>query len=165
MLSRRKNTTREAELEKGDNRVSAKEKQNPKEPVVDQAPPTLEPLIDNLDIDNQGSLHLEKIFSHRNRIGRLLKLIETNRLAQLNYSTKMLQLGQDFSGSPQPSTKVISVTFLKILQQTSKTIHPKNKFYLDLLFPFPADKNQVSVDELNTNKSGLEYIQSRHPIL
>ena len=35
-----KNTTRQAALEKGDDRVSAKEKQNPKEPVVAQATPT-----------------------------------------------------------------------------------------------------------------------------
>ena len=159
-----KNTTRQAGLENGDDRVSAKEKQNPKEPVVAQATPTLAPLIDNLDIDSKGSLHLEKKFSRRSRIERLLKLIETNPHVQLNYSTKMIQLGQAFSGSLQPSTKVNLVTFLKDLQQTSKTIYPKYKFYLDLLVPFPADKNQVSADELITNKSALEYIQSRHPI-
>ena len=161
---RKKNTTRQADLERGDDRVSGKEKQNPKEPVVAQATPTLAPLIDNLDIDSKGSLYPEKNFSRRNRIERLLKLIETNPHVQLNYSTKMLQLGQDFSGSPQPSTKVNLVTFLKDLQQTSKTIYTKYKFYLDLLFPFPADKNHVSADELITNKSALEYIQSRHPI-
>ena len=61
------------ELEKVDDRVSAKEKQNPKEPVVAQAPPTLEPLIHNFDIDNKGSLHLEKNFVRRNRIERLLQ--------------------------------------------------------------------------------------------
>ena len=66
---------------------------------------TLAPLIDNLDIDSKGSLDLEKNFSRRNRIERLLKLIETNPHVQLNYSTKMLRLGQAFSGSPQPSTK------------------------------------------------------------
>ena len=120
-----KNTARQAVLEKGDDRVSAKEKPNPKEPVVAQATPTLAPLIDNLDIDSKGSLHLEKNFSRRNRTERLLKLIETNPHVQLKYSTKMLQLGQAFSGSPQASTKVNLVTFLKDLQQTSKTIYPK----------------------------------------
>ena len=159
-----KNTTQQADLENGDDSVSAKEQQNLKERVVAQATPTLEPLIGNLDIDNKDSLHLEKIFSRRNRIERLLKLIETNPHVQLNHSTKMLQLGQAFSGSPQPSTKVKLVTFLKDLQQTSYTIYPKYKFYLDLLFPFPADKNQVSADEIITNKSALENIQSRHPI-
>ena len=119
-----KNTTRQLELEKGDDRVSAKEKQDPQEPVVAQASPTLEPLIDNLDIDNKGSLHLEKNFSRRNRIERLLKLIETNPRVQLNCSTKRLQLGQAFSGSPQPSTEVNLVTFLNDLQETSKTIYP-----------------------------------------
>ena len=139
-------------------------KENPKEPVVAQATLTLALLIDNLDIDSKSSIHLEKNFSGRNRIERLLKLIGTNPHVQLNYSTKMLQLGQAFSDSPEPSKKVNLVTILKDLQQTSKTIYPKYKFYLDLLFPFPADKNQVSADELITNKSALEYIQSRHPI-
>ena len=55
-----KTTTRQADLEKGDDRVSAKEKQNPKEPVVTQATPTLAPLIDNLNIESKGSLHQEK---------------------------------------------------------------------------------------------------------
>ena len=76
------------ELEKVDDRVSAKEKQNQKEPVVAQVPATLEPLIDNLDIDNKDSLHPEKNFPRRNRIERLLKLIETNPHVQLNYSKK-----------------------------------------------------------------------------
>ena len=155
------------ELEKCDDRISvcsAKEKQNPKEPVVAQSPHTLESWVDNVDIDNKGSLHLEKNFSRRNRIEHLLKLIETNPHVQLNYSTKMLQLRQAFSGSPQPSTKVNLATFLKDLQQTSKTIYPKYKFYLDILFPSPANKNQVSADKLITKKSALQCIPSRHPI-
>ena len=68
----------------------------------------------------------------------------------------MLQVGQAFPCSPQPSTKVILVAFLKDLQQRSKTIYQNYKFYLDLLFPFPVDKNQLSANELITDKSALE---------
>ena len=85
-----KTTTRQADLKKSDDRVSAKRKQNPKEPVVAQAPPTLEASIDNLDFDNKDSFHLEKKFSPRKRIERLLKHIETNPHVQLNYSTKVI---------------------------------------------------------------------------
>ena len=151
------------ELENVDNCASAKEEQNPKEPIVAEASPTLEPLIDKLDFDNKCSLHLEKILPRRNRIERLLKLMEANPQVQLNYSTKTLQLGEAFSGSAQPSTKVNLVTFLKDFQQTSKSIYPEYKFYLDLLFPFPAAKNQMSANELITNKSALDCIKSRHP--
>ena len=152
------------ELENVNDRASAKEQQNPKEPIVAAVPPTSEPLIHNLDTDNKDSLHLEKTLPRRNSIERcLLKFIEANPHVQLIYSTKMLQLGQAFSGSPQPSTKLNLVTFLKDLQQTPKTIYPKYKFYLNLLFPFPADKNQVSANELITNKSAPEFIKSRHP--
>ena len=113
------------ELKNVDHRASAKEKQNLKEPIVAEASPTLEPLIDNLDFDNKDSLHLEKILPHRNPIERFLKLMEANPQVQLNYSTKMLDFGQAFSGSPQPSTTVNLVTFLKDLLQTSKTFTQK----------------------------------------
>ena len=131
-----KNTTRQADLEKGDDRVSAKEKQNLKEPVVAHATPTLAPLIDNLDFDSKGSLHLEKKFSRRNRIERLLKLIETSPHVQLNYSTKMLQLGQAFSLSPQPSTKVNLVTFLKDLSKLQKPFTQNTSSTLTSCFLF-----------------------------
>ena len=101
------------ELENVDGFASAKEEQNPKEAIVTEASPTLEPLIDKLDIDNKDSLHLEKILPRRNPIERLLKLMEANPQVQLNYSKKMLDVGEAFSGSPQPSTKVNLVTFLK----------------------------------------------------
>ena len=53
------------ELENVDGFASAKEEQNPKEAIVAEASPTLEPLIDKLDIDNKDSLHLEKILPRR----------------------------------------------------------------------------------------------------
>ena len=66
----------------------------------------------------------------------------------------MLQLVEAFSGSTQLSTKVNLGTFLKNIEKTNL---PKYKFKLDLLFPnSPADKNQVSASELNTNISALE---------
>ena len=130
------------ELENVDDCASAKEEQNPKDPIVAEASPTLEPLIDKLDFDNKDSLHLEKIIPRRNRIERLLKLMEANPQVQLNYSTKMLQLSEAFSVSAQPSTKVNLVTLLKDFQQTSKTIYPEYKFTLTSCFLFQPLKTK-----------------------
>ena len=105
--------TFQVELENVDSCAFVKEKQNIKEEsVVAEAPaPWLEPLIDNLDVNNKDSLHLGKSLPRRNQIQRLLKLIETNPHVHLKYSTKMLQLGDAFSGSTQLSSKVNLVTF------------------------------------------------------
>ena len=116
-----KNTKRKAEL-KTLMTVLLPKKNNPKEPIVAEAPPTLKLLIDNLDIDNKEDLHLGNNLHCRNRIELLLKLMEANLHVQLKNSTKILQIGQEFSGSSQLSTKVNLVTILKDLQQTSKTI-------------------------------------------
>ena len=135
------------------------------EPLAAQAPPpSLEPWIDNLVVDNKDSLHCGKSLTRRIGIEGLLRLKETNSLFHFKYSTKMLQLGEAFPGSLQPSTRVSSVTFLRGPQKTSKAIRRKYKFYIELLFPpFPADKNQVSAGELVTNKPALHCIKSRGP--
>ena len=118
-------------------RASAKKKQNVPKPKVSEAPFTFsEPLIDNLVVDNKDLLTLGLKLPSGNRVNRLLKLIDANRHVHLKNSKKMLQLGEAFSGSPQLLTKFNLVTFLIDLQQTSKTIYPKHKFYLDLLFSY-----------------------------
>ena len=77
------------------------------EPIVSEAPPpSLKPLIDKVDVDNKNSRHLGKSLLRRNRIELLLKLIKANPHVHLNYSTKILQLGEAFLKSTQPSTKI-----------------------------------------------------------
>ena len=118
----------------------SKEKQKIiEESIVAEEEPllSLEPLIKNLDVDKRNSLYLRGTLPPRKRIKHLLKLIEANSHVHMNCSTEMFQLGEAFSGSTQLSTKVKLVTFLRDLQQTSKTKYPKNKFYLYPFFLFP----------------------------
>ena len=104
--------------------------------VAEAPPPSLERLIDNLDGDNKDSLHLGKSLPRRNRSKRLLKHVEANPHVHLNYSTKMLQLGEAFSGSTQLSTEVNLVRFLKDLQQTSKKLPEIKVLRWPLIFSF-----------------------------
>ena len=106
-------------------------------PKVSEAPLLFsETLIDNLVADNKALLTLGLNLPCGNCVNRVLKLIDANRHVQLKNSRKVLQLDEAFSGSPELLTNVNLVTFFIDLQQTSETIYPKHKFYLDLLFSY-----------------------------
>ena len=108
------------------------------EPIVAATPlVSLEPSINNQDYNNSDPLHLGRSLPRRNSIKPLLKIIEANRHVQLNYCTKMLQLGDTLSERTQLSTKVILVTVLRDLQHFSKTIYRNTSFTFTPFFLVP----------------------------